>query len=249
MVLSGNFDEAAKFRLGDVVEDDIFGESVVIGLPSRNPAPPAPGRVGTAGSAWVKCISTGTRRRRGNHHLVIIKSSAASEQCDHPKKRSSPRLEQAALKKQRAPAQEAEHPTSSTTARRRITLVPESDGEDDEHQGHGTDSERDVPTLAAHERSRKMKKNRPRKKEKRPILHAPLSNSTKATGVSLHQRLSEFPNTGLKISGGKLFCASCKKQLPNLKTSIATHVASASHQKKLRSTYRGIHWMQRWVMI
>ncbi|KAK3251189.1 hypothetical protein CYMTET_39467 [Cymbomonas tetramitiformis] len=52
---------------------------------------------------------------------------------------------------------------------------------------------------------------------------------TKEPKIQPSQRLKEFPNHCLRISGGKLFCSCCKEELSLLKQSVKTHVSSAKH--------------------
>lgn len=223
MALAGNFDRNAKFRVGDKVEDDVFGESVVIGLPTQNPMTPAPGREGAAGTTWVKTISTGTRRWRGNDHLKRTATTAAGDSDGSPsKKRTSPRLEQQAFRKQRASAGVA-----PPTARRAVVLS----GDEDDNESHGTASERDIPLLAAHERNRKVTKKSSKATGGKAVRVFRGQHSTKETKISLSQRLAEFSNSGLKISAGELWCAPCRKRLKNLKTTIQTHVTGSTHLK------------------
>ena len=71
------------------------------------------------------------------------------------------------------------------------------------------------PELAGMERERQRKKKPPpvgdRGSAKGGIRQTP------ETGVGVEQRLREFPDQGLKISAGKIFCVPCKEVLPNLK--------------------------------
>jgi hypothetical protein len=60
-------------------------------------------------------------------------------------------------------------------------------------------------------------------------------NVTKETKVSLAKRVEQFPDQGLKVSAGKIFCQPCKEELPNLKESIKRHIGSTKHQSKLDS--------------
>lgn len=203
MFLKGNYHSSSKFSLGDVVEDDVFGESVVVGLPGRNAAPPAPGRVGACGTTWVKS-GDGALRWRSNEHLRQL------GQPNTPK-RSSPRLEQAALKRQRA--------------RNRDDELSDADDRSDDD---ATDNERDMPALSKHERNRKIMK----KPKTKSGIFKTVAVSTKETSVPLEQRLKEFPEQGLVISVGKLWCSACKKSLPNLKTTIETHVGCKKHKDK-----------------
>lgn len=47
-------------------------------------------------------------------------------------------------------------------------------------------------------------------------------------------RLTEFPEQGLKISAGALFCQPCKMTLPNIRGSIVHHLATKKHEGKLQ---------------
>lgn len=97
--------------------------------------------------------------------------------------------------------------------------------EDDEEEEEGECS---MPVLAAIERVRSLK----RKADLGPRGRSKAVRKTKQTGVSIRQRLTEFPDEGLKESAGKLFCMPCKEELLNLKESIKRHVSSSKHCKK-----------------
>lgn len=87
----------------------------------------------------------------------------------------------------------------------------------------------DLPRMAHHERSRCVKQKAPiGKRGRNESVHI-----TKETNVPLTQRLQEFPNTGLTISAGKLFCLPCKIVLDNLKGKIDDHVKRQKHLSNL----------------
>ncbi|KAK3286470.1 hypothetical protein CYMTET_5972 [Cymbomonas tetramitiformis] len=81
------------------------------------------------------------------------------------------------------------------------------------------------PALAAHERDRTIRK-KPPSGTKRAGGGIRI---TKEPKIQPSQRLKEFPNHCLRISGGKLFCSCCKEELSLLKQSVKTHVSSAKH--------------------
>lgn len=56
-----------------------------------------------------------------------------------------------------------------------------------------------------------------------------------AKSISQDHRLRDFPHQGLKISAGKLFCQPCAITLPNIKGSIASHLATQKHKQKLEA--------------
>lgn len=85
-----------------------------------------------------------------------------------------------------------------------------------------------LPDLAAMERQRTVKRKPPEGARGRQKA----IRTTKETVVPLERRLTEFPNECLKISAGKLFCLSCKEELPNLKERIKRHTSCAKHQDK-----------------
>ncbi|KAL3926346.1 MAG: hypothetical protein SGPRY_003337, partial [Prymnesium sp.] len=81
--------------------------------------------------------------------------------------------------------------------------------------------------LAALERACAPKREAPPKGDHGPAKAIP--RSTKETDVPLEQRLEEFPEECLKVSGGKLFCPPCKEEWPNLKERIKRHVRCKKH--------------------
>lgn len=91
-----------------------------------------------------------------------------------------------------------------------------------------------MPDLAHLERARKVKRKAP----EGPRGRSKAGRVTKESCVPLLQRIQEFPDTGLKISGGKLFCAPCKEELPNLKEHIKRHLTSRKHAEKLKTMAR-----------
>lgn len=105
-----------------------------------------------------------------------------------------------------------------------------------------------MPKLAAMERGRAMKQNRPVKigKPKRgikpmtkaggalPARGAGRVTCTKESNVPIAKRLAEFPDSGLiEAPPGKLFCAACKTPLKNILGTLKTHCGSESHKEKL----------------
>lgn len=216
MYKAGNF-EHSSFILGDTVEEHekLLGVCTVIGLPSKSAAPQAKDRPGCRGTVWIKRNDTGERVWRNKEHLRKV--GIVSPQ------RSSPRLEQNALRGQRAIG-------AASNRKRVLEIRAENDAvELSSDDPDDTDKEADIPELASHERNRKPRK---KPKTKTGAFHCS-GVTTKSTGVPHAQRLKEFPDCGLVISCGELWCAACKKGLQNLKTTIATHVTSASHKLKL----------------
>ena len=93
-----------------------------------------------------------------------------------------------------------------------------------------------MPELAAHERSRCLK----RKMTAGPRGRSKAIAQTKETKVSLHRRLHEFPDAGLTVSANQLFCLACREVLPNLKETIRRHLISAKHIAK-KNKYDVLH--------
>lgn len=84
--------------------------------------------------------------------------------------------------------------------------------------------------LADHERNRSKKRKAPEGPRGRSKAGR---NSVEAKHVPMLNRLKEFPNQGLKISAGALFCKPCAVTLPNIKSSIVSHVATSKHKSKV----------------
>lgn len=231
MFLGGNY-QALGFNLGDILEDEVMGDCEVIGLPTKDAAGPAPGRIGARGQVWVRIIDTRQRVWRTAGHLKKPGGGVPN--------RTSPRLEQKSIRAQRERQQRPADDSGAVGgggARKRI-IVNSADEEDEEAESeYDTDDEKrggdaaDIPLLAKHERNRKAKQKPQKKKRKLPgALNAACRSSTKQTSVPLSQRLTEFPNMGLSISAGALWCAPCKKVVPNLKQTIDLHVSSTKHK-------------------
>lgn len=86
--------------------------------------------------------------------------------------------------------------------------------------------------LAAHERVRAKKRKAP----EGPRGRSKASRTTmEAKNVSKDHRLSDFPNQGLKVSAGDLFCQPCATTLPNIKGSIIHHLQTKKHKIKLEA--------------
>lgn len=83
----------------------------------------------------------------------------------------------------------------------------------------------DYPELAQHERARATKKLRTEGQRGR----AKVTHVSKETKIPLRQRLEEFPDKGLTISAGVLFCKACKLTLDNIKSSIEDHLRRQKH--------------------
>ena len=86
-----------------------------------------------------------------------------------------------------------------------------------------------MPDLAAHERERVVKMKPPEGPRGRQVE----ARTTKESKVPLAQRLREFPDQGLIDSNGKIFCAPCKEEIPNIKSSIDGHVKRHKHKNNL----------------
>lgn len=84
--------------------------------------------------------------------------------------------------------------------------------------------------LADHERNRSKKRKAPEGPRGRSKAGR---NTSEAKHVPMLNRLNEFPNQGLKISAGALFCKPCAATLPNIKSSIVSHLATSKHKCKL----------------
>lgn len=104
--------------------------------------------------------------------------------------------------------------------------------------GGGRYVEREPPMhipLAGIERVRATKRKAP----EGPRGRSKAGRTSKETSISLQHRVDvDFKDTGLKVSGGKLFCGACKEELPNLKEAIKRHVNSAKHTKKFAALER-----------
>lgn len=88
-----------------------------------------------------------------------------------------------------------------------------------------------LPDLAGLERTRAKK----RKPPEGPRGRAAAGRTTKETTVSIVQRLREFPDQGLRASAGKIFCAPCREEQPNLKESLKRHISTQKHKDKLEA--------------
>lgn len=55
--------------------------------------------------------------------------------------------------------------------------------------------------------------------------------------MSPRVRCQQFPEQGLTVAGGKVFCQACKEEQPNLKVAISRHVESTKHKQKLAAFY------------
>ena len=83
-----------------------------------------------------------------------------------------------------------------------------------------------APTRSALCRPRKVAINRlPQKRMKRPSASA----TSNPLSVSPTQRVKEFKNKCVCVSGGKLFCQACREELSLKKSTIQLHVASSKH--------------------
>lgn len=48
----------------------------------------------------------------------------------------------------------------------------------------------------------------------------------------MQQRLKQFPDSGLKISAGKIWCEACRQNVPNISSSIHSHLGTKKHRDK-----------------
>lgn len=91
---------------------------------------------------------------------------------------------------------------SSPRFERTININDQEDTQQDQMEGDGVDRPPDYPQLAAHEHARAKKKLAAEGSRGR----AKVAHISKKTSIPLQQRLLvEFPDTGLSISGSKLF--------------------------------------------
>ena len=89
------------------------------------------------------------------------------------------------------------------------------------------------PTMAAHERGRKMKQNSNRGN---PVASLLGKRKTVQSNVPIEKRLAEFPNQSLMRDSirGNIFCRCCKQgDIQNIKGTISTHLRSPAHQDAL----------------
>lgn len=82
-----------------------------------------------------------------------------------------------------------------------------------------------MPELNELERVRAKKRKAP----EGPRGRAKAGRTTKETSVSLKKRLEEFPDEGLVISAGELFCGPCKESISNLKEGMRRHFKTRKH--------------------
>ena len=87
----------------------------------------------------------------------------------------------------------------------------------------------ELPEMANIERDRKAAKKPPEGKRGRKKA----GHSTKETKVSVPKRLNTYPNQAFRDSCGVLFCGACLTELPNIKSTLDAHIASAKHKSKL----------------
>lgn len=113
---------------------------------------------------------------------------------------------------------------TSTDEAHAVSLV-----EDDYNSAVSSEAEVVMPELASMERKRAQVFKRPAG----PRGRMKASRVTKQTKVSLSERLQQFPDQGLYVSGGKLFCGPCREEAPNLKESLKRHCASQKHEQNL----------------
>lgn len=95
----------------------------------------------------------------------------------------------------------------------------------------GAGAANDVPDLAKHERDRTKK----RKPPEGPRGRAKAARISKESKVSLAMRVEQHPGQTLKASTNKqLFCEACRSVVPNISSSIASHVATDKHKQNLK---------------
>ena len=80
---------------------------------------------------------------------------------------------------------------------------------------------------AAVKRKRKVAQNLPHdgRRNKSP------SCSSDPKGVTVHQRVKEYPNEALVVSANKLFCTVCRKEVSLKKSVITLHIKSGKHSQ------------------
>lgn len=109
-------------------------------------------------------------------------------------------------------------------------------------QGTSTDHEKDTevevevahepPALAAHERQRTMKTNRPPKGVRRAVANGWGVRKTKEpTKVTPSDRVRAFPNDCLEVAKGRLFCRACKHELSVRWSNFNVHINSNKHKR------------------
>lgn len=87
----------------------------------------------------------------------------------------------------------------------------------------------EVP-LATHERPRATKRKLPEGPRGRAKS---VRTTLESKNVKADARLVQFPDQGLKLSAGVLFCQPCKTTLPNIRNSISMHLATNKHKSNL----------------
>jgi hypothetical protein len=89
--------------------------------------------------------------------------------------------------------------------------------------------------LAINNRKRKVAQNLPSERK----CYKPPRHSNDPKRVTPEQRLKEFPDQKLVVSGGQLFCTACREEVALKKSIIELHIKSAKHNRgkiKLAST-------------
>ena len=73
--------------------------------------------------------------------------------------------------------------------------------------------------------------------------HQKAGHTTRETHISIASRINEFPNQSMRDSAGKLFCGACLSTLPNIKSSITTHIGTCQPRRVAltHSPHRTLH--------
>lgn len=85
-------------------------------------------------------------------------------------------------------------------------------------------------TLASHERKRAQKRKAPEGPRGRAKS---VRTTAESKNIKHNERVNEFPEQGLKVSAGVLFCQPCATTLPNIRNSIVHHLMTAKHKSNL----------------
>lgn len=81
---------------------------------------------------------------------------------------------------------------------------------------------------SVHARKRKVKSNPP-VGAKKSQGHSLLSHTYTPKSISPKQRVREFPDEGLTVSGSNLFCTACREEIGLKATVIRLHCKSKKH--------------------
>ncbi len=82
-----------------------------------------------------------------------------------------------------------------------------------------------APTLSDLTRKRRVNCNPPVGRNK-----SRGQGSSEPKSLSPRDRVTEFPEEGLTVSNGKLFCSACREELSLRKNIVANHISSNKHK-------------------